>query len=187
LLEEELRRRNVAHRSIITEGEKPLKSELPVYHVHGYLPRTEQLSPTHQNALVLSEDAYHTQFVDPFIWTNITQLNLLRNNVCLFVGMSMTDPNQRRLLEITASKDSNVRHYALMRDHWNGAAAQRLSPNSQSLARVFKGLEEASLMNFGVSVIWVEDFPEMPNIITSIRTPTAQTHSATDLPVETPS
>lgn len=169
LVEGELKRRGIAYRPIFTEGDKPLRSELPIFHVHGFLPRAGHLSAAHQASLVLSEDAYHTQFVDPFVWPNITQLNLLRTNVCLFVGVSMTDPNQRRLLEITASKDSSVRHYAIMKDHWTGTLARRLSPNAKSLAQVFKGLEEASLASLGVSVMWVDDFDDMPRVLASIR------------------
>lgn len=169
LLEIELQRRAIAHRPIISEGEKALRSELPIFHVHGFLPRRGELTEVHRAALVLSEDAYHAQFVDPFIWTNLTQLNLLRNSVCLFIGVSMTDPNHRRLLEITAQKNSGVRHYAILRDHWTGAAARKLSKNAQDFARVFKGLEEASLASLGVSVIWVASYDDIPGVLSSIR------------------
>lgn len=169
LLEVELSHRGISHRSVYTEGDKPLKSELPIYHVHGFLPRNGHLNSTHQDALVLSEDAYHAQFTDPFVWPNIIQLNLFRNNVCLFIGISMTDPNQRRLLEITSKKDSSVRHYAILRDHWTGPQSRRLSESAKSLARVFKGLEESSLASLGVTVLWVDSHDEIPAILKSIR------------------
>jgi hypothetical protein len=169
LLEIELTRRNIFHCSIMTEGNKLNSSDLPIYHVHGYLPRTIPLDNTHKESLVLSEDAYHTQFSDPFIWTNITQLNLLRNNVCLFIGISLTDPNHRRLLEITAKKTSSINHYAILTDHWRGQAAKKLSEKTQVLASAFKKLEEESYRNLGINVIWVGNHAEIPNLLAEIR------------------
>lgn len=169
LLEAELDTRGIAHRVVLGEGEKPLRTELPVYHVHGFLPRGGQLSSLQKGALVLSEDAYHTQFADPYIWTNLVQLMLLRQSVCLFVGVSMTDPNHRRLLEITARKDAGVRHFAVMRDHWNSGSATKFGPRALELARVFKRLEEASLDSLGVSVIWVSDYRDIPLLLDRIR------------------
>ncbi|MBX3175099.1 MAG: SIR2 family protein [Gemmatimonadaceae bacterium] len=169
LLESELQARSIAYRVVLGEGDKPLRTELPVYHVHGFLPRKGQLSPLQKSALVLSEDAYHAQFADPFIWTNLTQLSLLRQSVCLFVGVSMTDPNHRRLLEITATKDASVRHYTIMRDHWASSSATKLGPRAQELARVFKGLEEASLSSLGISAIWVRSYDEIPMLLARLR------------------
>jgi hypothetical protein len=133
------------------------------------LPRTGQITPTQRDALVFSEDAYHHQFLDPYLWTNITQLNLLRNNVCLFIGLSLTDPNQRRLLEITVSKKPGLRHYAILRDHWMGKNFAALSPQGQDLAKVFKGLEESSFLNLGISVLWIKDFPDIPKLLSQIN------------------
>ena len=169
LLEIELTERGISHCSIMSEGSKINSSDLPIYHVHGYLPRKTVLDDTHKQSLVLSEDAYHTQFSDPFIWTNITQLNLLRNNVCLFIGISLTDPNHRRLLEITAKKTSSINHYAILTDHWQGQAAKKLSEKTQALAQAFKKLEEESYKNLGINVIWVDNHSEVPGILSEIR------------------
>lgn len=169
LLEKELERRNVDFYTVMSEGAKISRSSLPIYHVHGYLPRTVVLDDTHKDALVLSENAYHNQFTDPFIWTNITQLNLLRNNVCLFIGISFTDPNHRRLLEITANKFPGVSHYAILVDHWQGPAAKKLSDSGQALALSFRKLEESSFRELGLSIIWVKDFDAVPMMINEIK------------------
>ena len=42
--------------------------------------------------VVFSEDAYHSQFMEPFSWSNLIQLNKLGQSTCLFVGLSLTDP-----------------------------------------------------------------------------------------------
>jgi hypothetical protein len=169
LLETELDNRGVSYRVVVCESDEPSKSELPIYHVHGYLPRTSAITSTQRDALVFSEDAYHHQFLDPYLWTNITQLNLLRNNVCLFIGLSLTDPNQRRLLEVTVSKKPGSRHYAILRDHWMGKNFATLSPQGQELAKIFKGLEESSFINLGISVLWFKDFDDIPLLLRQIN------------------
>jgi len=167
ILEQELERRSVSYLVVISEDDTPSPNELPIYHPHGFLPFKEKLTSKHRNSLVLSEEAYHSQFIDPYSWTNITQLNLLRNNVCLFVGLSMTDPNLRRLLEISQKKRPGLRHYVILKDHW---IPSRKDMNiTQKIANVFRGLEEASFAKLGVSVIWVDEYDEIPGILRSIR------------------
>jgi hypothetical protein len=169
LLERELDRRDIPYRIVLSDNDEPLNSELPIYHVHGFLPRTGDLALSHRQGLVFSEDAYHQQFHDPYLWTNITQLNLLRNDVCLFIGLSLTDPNQRRLLEITTSKKPGTRHYAILRDHWLGKQLDSFSENGQLLAKVFKGLEESSFSNLGISVLWVNTFDDIAPLLAEIK------------------
>jgi len=169
LLERELARRGVAFRPIFSEGHEATREELPIYHVHGYLPSTEELTKEAQSSLVFSEEAYHAQSADPYSWSNITQLNLLRSNVCLFVGLSMSDPNLRRLLEITITKKPATRHYAILKDHWNSTMAGKLTGATSSLPRIFRGLEEGSLSRLGVSVIWVGGYDEIPELLRLIR------------------
>lgn len=169
LLQSELNTRNVPFRVVLSDGDEPLSGQLPIYHVHGFLERGSELSEVHKRALVLSEETYHNQFIDPYLWANLIQLNLLRNNTCLFVGMSLTDPNQRRLLEITFTKKPTVRHYAIMRDTWLDSGSKPLSGSIKALPRIFRGLEERSYERLGVSVIWVRDFAEIPEVIRSIQ------------------
>ena len=86
-----------------------------MYHVHGYLPRTGRIPDSME--LVFSEDAYHNQFIDPFSWSNLILLNKLTQNTCLFIGVSLTDPNMRRLLDVAWRKnpDKERSHYIIKR------------------------------------------------------------------------
>jgi hypothetical protein len=167
LLENELSQRRVKYLSIISDDDNPLPNQLPIYHVHGFLTRTEAITPQQKQALVFSEEAYHSQFVDPYLWTNIRQLTMLRNNVCLFVGCSMTDPNVRRLLEITHNKKQTIRHYAILHNHWADEEA-KLSTGLKPLAKIMKGLEENSLNKLGVFPIWIDNYDEIPEILRKI-------------------
>lgn len=168
IIERELDKRIVSYLVVISEEDTPSPNELPVYHPHGFLPHKGSLASKHRSSLVLSEDSYHSQFIDPFSWPNITQLNLLRNNVCLFVGLSMTDPNLRRLLEISQKKRPGQRHYVILKDHWSPSNKSKKSI-TLTLANVFRGLEEASFAKLGISVIWVDDHKGVPSILRSIR------------------
>lgn len=168
LLEDELSKRALPHASIFQEGQEASPSELPIYHVHGFLPKTDPVTPQHVDALVFSEDAYHTQFADPYSWNNVVQLNLLRSHVCLFVGLSMSDPNLRRLLEITVTKKPATKHYTILKDRWSEKAGE-LGGSAATIPNVFRALEEQSLARLGVSVIWVTEYDEIPEIIAGVR------------------
>ncbi|WP_447768059.1 TIR domain-containing protein [Pseudomonas kilonensis] len=162
LIEESLSAANVQNRAIYTEAIKHDPNELPVYHVHGYLPRTGKIPS--DNDIVFSEDAYHGQFIDPFSWSNLIQLNKLTQNTCLFVGISLTDPNMRRLLDVAWRKnpDKSVSHYILKKVPRFGSADDVLD----DLARL---LEEQDANALGINVIWVDSYDQIPTIIRSLR------------------
>ena len=162
LIEENLSAANVLNRAIYTEAIKHDPNELPVYHVHGYLPRAGKIPD--DTDIVFSEDAYHSQFIDPFSWSNLIQLNKLTQNTCLFVGVSLTDPNLRRLLDVAWRKnpDKSVSHYIVKKIPRFGAADDVLD----DLARL---LEEQDANALGINVIWVDNYDQIPDLIRSIR------------------
>jgi hypothetical protein len=162
LIEENLATANVLNRAIYTEAIKHDPNELPVYHVHGYLPRTGKIPD--DTDIVFSEDAYHSQFIEPFSWSNLIQLNKLTQNICLFVGVSLTDPNLRRLLDVAWRKnpDKSVSHYIIKKLPQFGSADDVLD----DLARL---LEEQDANALGINVIWVDDYNQIPDLIRSIR------------------
>jgi hypothetical protein len=162
LVEEHLTTATILNRAIYTEAIKHDPNELPVYHVHGYLPRTGKIPD--ETDIVFSEDAYHSQFIDPFSWSNLIQLNKLTQNTCLFVGVSLTDPNLRRLLDVAWRKnpDKTLSHYILKKRPRFGAIDDVLD----DLARL---LEEQDANALGINVIWVDDYNEIPRLLRSIR------------------
>ena len=113
IIELKLQTNRIKYKSIHTEGERYAENELPIFHVHGFLPSKGKLP---DNAdIVFSEDAYHTQFIDPFSWSNLVQLNYLNTSTCLFLGISLTDPNMRRLIDVSKRKSGKdeINHYII--------------------------------------------------------------------------
>ena len=171
LIEFNLERNHIKYCAIYAEGQKANRSELPIYHVHGYLPRTGHIDD--ENSIVFSEDAYHSQFIDPFSWSNMVQLNHFGQNVCLFVGLSMSDPNLRRLLDVAMRKnpDRKANHYVFKRRNdpsilSDRIAALSLTGDDAETAREFMAmseiLEEQDSHNLGLNTIWIDDYSEIP-------------------------
>lgn len=162
LIEENLASAKISSRAIYTEAIKHDPKELPVYHVHGYLPRTGKIPDN--TDIVFSEDAYHSQFLDSFSWSNLIQLNKLTQNICLFVGVSLTDPNLRRLLDVAWRKnpDKTLSHYIVKKLPRFGDVDDVLD----DLARL---LEEQDANALGINVIWVENYDEIPSLLRSVR------------------
>jgi TIR domain/SIR2-like domain len=162
LIEERLAAQSIPNRPIFSEAIMHDSNQLPIYHVHGYLPRSGEVPQDVE--LVFSEDAYHGQFIDSFSWSNLIQLNKLTQNTCLFIGISLTDPNMRRLLDVAWRKnpDKNMSHYLI----------RRLPKFSEGdvLDEVSKLLEEQDANGLGLNVIWIEDFSELPSILREIAT-----------------
>jgi hypothetical protein len=159
LIEEALEKNSIANKPIFSEAIRHADNELPIYHVHGYLPRSGEIPKTE---LVFSEDAYHSQFIDAFSWSNLIQLNKLTQNTCLFVGISLTDPNMRRLLDVAwrKSPDKTVSHFLIKKRPNN--------PKNSELDRVARLLEEQDANLLGLNIIWIEEFDELPGVLRDI-------------------
>lgn len=161
LIEENLDASRIRYRAISREGERTKPSELPIYHVHGYLPRKGRIRK--DDEIVFAEDAYHSHFIDSFSWSNLIQLNKLRQNFCLFVGLSLSDPNMRRLLDVANRKSasSSLSHYIIRKSPSVGTSDDTVD----ELAHL---LEEQDANELGLNGIWVDDFEEIAPLIRSL-------------------
>ncbi|GAB4044331.1 TIR domain-containing protein [Spirosoma jeollabukense] len=161
LIEENLDNFNIKYRSIYKEGIRNTANELPIYHVHGYLTRKEKI--TNDVEIVFSEDAYHTQFIEPYSWSNLIQLNKMSQNTCLLIGISLTDPNLRRLLDVSIRKDpeKKLNHYIIKK-------RPNLSGINSNVEDLIALLEERDANELGLNVIWVDDHPEIGPLLKDI-------------------
>lgn len=159
---------------------------IEVRHVHGFLGR----SKLENEWVVLTERAYHSEYASPFSWSNIVQLNAFRESSCLFVGLSMTDPNLRRLLE-AAKQSATPRHFCLLRRTsgvalqnglgaiWETRGRGKGKPSEGQKEQVAKRFEltammvdanrAAALSELGVSTIWYEEHDQLPGLLRKIR------------------
>lgn len=155
---------------------------LPIYHVHGIIPET---GPA--DIVVFSEEEYHKRYSNPFHWSNIEQLHAMSRKHCFFIGLSMTDPNLRRLLDTARqiNKTDNECHYAFLRRQKlekyclaSMADVCKYVHVSESLIDKKKQKNiydlnytviECIFRELGVKVIWFEDFEEeLPYLIEEV-------------------
>lgn len=172
LVEKNLKRLRVNCHSIYGEGMIPDADELGIYHVHGFLPQEkENYDNLTKSLLVFSEEGYHKLMLEPYNWANISQLNYMINNTCLFIGLSMTDPNMRRLLEIAAQKridnDGDCQHYAIMQ-RFRLKELEGVD-SIKSFVRVNETLQESFFKELGVNIIWIDRFDEIPDLLKQIK------------------
>jgi SIR2-like domain len=108
-LEDYLKQRDVPHSVVPEPNVRVAPGNLPIYHIHGYLKR----GGGPKTPLVLAENEYHDDSSSPYSWANLVQTSLLTTSTCLFLGMSLSDPNLRRLLHLLGPA-RQFWHYALL-------------------------------------------------------------------------
>ena len=110
-LESELEKKKVPFTSVHEKGALEGK-DLPIYHVHGYIPRSRKGG---SREITLFEEDYHNKYSNDNHWSNIEIQHALIRNTCFFFGLSMTDPNLRRLLDYAKQEDEGKpRHFVFL-------------------------------------------------------------------------
>lgn len=168
--------------SISKDAEISEHNKLPIYHVHGIIP---EKGPTDEN-VVFTEEEYHNRYKEVYHWSNIEQLHAMSRKHCFFIGLSMVDPNLRRLLDISRriNTTNTIGHFAFLRriklenyclSNINNSC--RYIHVSESLIDKKKqadiyalnyGVLESMFNDLGVNVIWFEEFSELPGLIADI-------------------
>ena len=163
LIEQQLANIRVLSCSVFDTREPDVR--FPVYHVHGILDQANLKS----SDIVLSEDEYHEQYRRSFMWSNVEQLHALQNNNCFFIGLSMTDPNLRRLLDFTKSEanDNNQRDAHCFAFLKKVDIADKVKDNKEQ----FLNDQRYILENLGVRVIWYNDHKDLPNLLDKLQNP----------------
>lgn len=162
LLETALEHQGVSVARIYLKGRNH-RNELPVYHVHGLIPKVN-------NGIIstpiLGEKEYHQIYKESYHWSNVEQLHALDRNTCFFIGMSMTDPNLRRLLDISQTGgDKDCKHYAFLQ------RKPMFHEDEVEKNREHFDTIEFQLSDLGVNVIWYEKHEEVPRLIRKIIAP----------------
>ena len=161
LLEHCLEKMNIQTNVISCEDDISTPDRLSIFHVHGYLPYQMERCDLNTE-LIFSEEDYHRVYRDACCWSNLAQLNCLREHTCLFIGCSLTDPNLRRLLDVAGRTNERPRHFAFLP---RNSAAGDGTVNEEAL-EIYKdidsSLREKYYAAMGLNIIRVDDFKEIP-------------------------
>lgn len=150
-LERHLNTQGIKYNTLFNE-KGTIDDLISIYHVHGFLPQVtakSHIQGIHSSSIFLTEENYNDLYNKPYSWQISSQLSFFRENQCLFVGCSLSDPNIRRLLEIT--RETQQKHFAiLVKDNMD---THDLLVASNHFARL------------NIEVIWANDFPDISKIL----------------------
>jgi len=134
---------------------------LPIYHVHGMISQRDITSTP-----ILSEKDYHDLYKNSHNWANVVQLYALNNTTCFFIGLSMSDPNLRRLLDFSRSDEGISRTEKDVYPHYVFLRKEKLKKESRDeVNEEHWDKQEYMMKEFGINIIWYNDFPELPGLI----------------------
>lgn len=152
--------------SVVYDNNYEPNDKMPIYHLHGYVPINEERNSI-QPTPIISEEDYHQLYKQSFHWSNVTLLHALNTKTCFFIGLSMLDPNMRRILDFYSDERKNGKnqfnhqHYAFMRKEALEHASQKQNRKHwRTMEQIYK--------RWNIKVIWFEDFQELPNILNTI-------------------
>lgn len=145
LVEQEIRKKeNAKCRSIYDKSRQAKGTDIPVYHVHGLISQNGVNSP-----IVLGEKEYHKIYQEAYNWSNVEQLHSLCRNVCFFIGLSMNDPNLRRIMDISIDdSEFELVHFAFLR---------KIEYDIPFMEKIMSG--------FGVNCIWYDNYEDLPKLL----------------------
>jgi len=131
-----------------------------IYHPHGFIPLSID-DASAGGPLVFSEDHYHRMYFDSHHWANQIQHMHFERDTCLFIGLSFSDPNLRRMLDLARSRSNDPRtHYAILKRSNSG-----IKPDDDFADY----MHEKDLGTFPIRVIWVDDFVEIATVLSKLR------------------
>lgn len=139
---------------------------IKLFHPHGLLSRFHNEDEIDAAKIVFSEDDYHALYAEPYSWANIAQLMLLSGFSVLFIGLSMQDPNLRRLIDVARSRGFKHQHFAIFRDPTVGASETEYETQQR-----LRQMVEMDLKNLGVTPWFVDQHETIGEVLSSISVP----------------
>lgn len=153
LIEQRLKELKLKPHSVTHHGIIPKDVDVVVYHVHGSVndPKNPIVDGV-PDAPVLSEEDYHALYATGHHWSNTAILHAFQHSHCIFIGLSMTDPNLRRLLEYAYNKTEETPHYVFL---CRRPLYQGYYESDKRNQNHFK-VQEDLMASLGIRVIWYE-------------------------------
>lgn len=153
-LEYILKKREVKYTVIYDDNSFANKgSQVDIYHVHGLLPYNRYNEKKYTDSLIFNESEYFYLYNNPYCWNITKQLHDFKFNVCLFIGISLTDPDMKRLLELA----NNYLKFNFI----------FLKKNDDYSQTTYKDLT-AYFFTYDLIVIWVDDYSQINDYLAAI-------------------
>ena len=161
VMERALRKRGIRNYSVF--GQNQPQRFFPIYHVHGFIPYANK--DDIKSVPVLSEEEYHRVYASSYNWSNVEQLHALSRTTCIFIGLSMTDPNLRRLLDIAIQDSENdPRHFVFLpRISEFGTDKNAEAKNNEAMK-----IQKQIFLELGLRTIWYRDYNELPKLLKNL-------------------
>ncbi len=100
-LEYLLKKRNLLYTTVYDDNSFVTKDSIcEIYHVHGLIPYGKYDQPKFTDSVIFNEADYYYLYNNPYSWNISKQLHDFKFNVCIFIGISLTDPDMKRLLDV---------------------------------------------------------------------------------------
>jgi hypothetical protein len=167
LLERALSRLGVPHH--VVAGDRRVEGRgIPILHPHGFLPKSGPVS----EGVVFTEDEYHRLGGAVFHWAHGEIVHHLRRHSALFVGLSMSDPNLRRMLDASYVHGDIPAHWQVQRRRCLPVVPAGEPSMKQSVAfsaKLAERFERELLQSMGTKTIWLESHEDIPALLVAIR------------------
>jgi hypothetical protein len=122
------------------------QAKADIYHVHGLLPYDKYNEKKYTDSLIFNESEYYYLYNNPYSWSISKQLHDFKFHACIFIGISLTDPDMKRLLDL-------ANNYL----KFNFIFLKKMEGYSET---VYKDLT-AYFFTFDLIVIWIDEYPEI--------------------------
>lgn len=129
------------------------ESGVSIYHVHGLLPFDKYKEKKYTDSLIFNESEYYYLYNNPYSWNIAKQLHDFKFNACIFIGISLTDPDMKRLLEL-----------ALNYLKFNFIFLKKENGYSETVYRDLTSY----FFTFDLIVIWIDDYSEIKTYLESL-------------------
>lgn len=161
VMERALKERGIGNYSVF--GQNQPQQLFPIYHVHGFVPYANK--DDIKSVPVLSEEEYHRVYASSYNWSNVEQIHALSRTTCIFIGLSMTDPNLRRLLDIAIQDSENdPRHFVFLPRISEFGTNQLAEVKNNEAMKIQKQI----FLELGLRVIWYRDHNEIPELLKNL-------------------
>jgi len=195
LLERELARRGDTLKvepQPVWEARRISDRVFPIVHPHGFLPRGDVPG---SREIVFTEEDYHQLTRTVFHWALTEIVGYLRHHHVLFVGLSMSDPNLRRLVDASYVVGDIPCHWQVQRSHRipDSALPQAVEEIQRRAQGYGRELDEAFVKgqaevgqalratlrqadtydrelfeSMGVKTIWLEEYADLPGLLARV-------------------